>query len=167
MVDLGADINAKVSRFLQTQNPGWWREGFGFNTTPLFQEQHNGRSSLHLAVDQQSLDLVKLLLRKGADPNLLSSGGHTPFQLTYGLDNCDIRKELFLVTRPELRDLCESDNSGEESSEEESDTEVCWNRRWSSKIERIVTNSTSFVTSSPIRVFLQVMMYDDFRWNGQ
>ncbi|MEQ2218394.1 hypothetical protein XENOCAPTIV_002534 [Xenoophorus captivus] len=97
MVDLGADINAK--------------------------EQHNGRNSLHLAVDQQNLALVKLLLKKGADPNLLSSGGHTPCHLTYGLDNCDIRKELFPVTHPDLRELSESDNS-EEESEEESDVEV-------------------------------------------
>ncbi|XP_012717046.2 nuclear factor of kappa light polypeptide gene enhancer in B-cells inhibitor, alpha b [Fundulus heteroclitus] len=104
MVDLGADVNAK--------------------------EQHNGRSSLHLAVDQQNLALVKLLLRKGADPNLLSSGGYTPFHLTYGLDNCDIQKELFPVTHPHLRELSESDNSGEES--EESDVEgmyddIQWN----------------------------------------
>ncbi|PWA16468.1 hypothetical protein CCH79_00004733, partial [Gambusia affinis] len=97
MVDLGADVNAK--------------------------EQHNGRSSLHLAVDQQNLALVKLLLRKGADPNLLSSGGHTPFHLTYGLDNCDIQKELFPVTHPHLRDLSESENSGEESSEEEEESD--------------------------------------------
>ncbi|XP_047201422.1 nuclear factor of kappa light polypeptide gene enhancer in B-cells inhibitor, alpha b [Girardinichthys multiradiatus] len=105
MVDLGADINAK--------------------------EQHNGRNSLHLAVDQQNLALVKLLLKKGADPNLLSSGGHTPCHLTYGLDNCDIRKELFPVTHPDLRELSESDNSDEES-EEESDVEgmyddIQWN----------------------------------------
>ncbi|XP_068616276.1 NF-kappa-B inhibitor alpha-like, partial [Brachionichthys hirsutus] len=50
MVDLGAEVNAK--------------------------EQRNGRSALHLAVDRQNLSLVKLLLRKGADPNLLTSGGH-------------------------------------------------------------------------------------------
>ncbi|XP_069029101.1 nuclear factor of kappa light polypeptide gene enhancer in B-cells inhibitor, alpha b [Embiotoca jacksoni] len=102
MVDLGADVNAK--------------------------EQHNGRGALHLAVDQQNLSLVKLLLTKGADPNLLSSGGHTPYHLTYGLDNCDIRKELYSLTDPGLRELpdSESDDSEEEEEEEASDEEVAY-----------------------------------------
>ncbi|XP_070698602.1 nuclear factor of kappa light polypeptide gene enhancer in B-cells inhibitor, alpha b [Pempheris klunzingeri] len=99
MVDLGADINAK--------------------------EQRNGRGALHLAVDQQNLSLVKLLLKKGADPNLLTSGGHTPYHLTYGRDNDDIRKELHSLTKPDLRELpdSESDDS-EEEEDEESDEEV-------------------------------------------
>ncbi|XP_074517101.1 nuclear factor of kappa light polypeptide gene enhancer in B-cells inhibitor, alpha b [Sebastes fasciatus] len=99
MVDLGADINAK--------------------------EQRNGRSALHLAVDQQNLSLVKLLLKKGADPNLLTSGGHTPFHLTYGRSDDNIRKELYSLTRPDLRELpdSESDDS-EEEEDEESDEEV-------------------------------------------
>lgn len=99
MVDLGADINAK--------------------------EQRNGRSALHLAVDQQDLSLVKLLLKKGADPNLLTSGGHTPYHLTYGRDDDNIRKELFSLTKPDLRELpdSESDDSEEEENEE-SDEEV-------------------------------------------
>ncbi|XP_041828598.1 nuclear factor of kappa light polypeptide gene enhancer in B-cells inhibitor, alpha b [Melanotaenia boesemani] len=99
MVDLGADINSK--------------------------EQHNGRSSLHLAVDKQNLSLVKLLLTKGADPNLLTSGGHTPYHLTYGLDNCDIRNELYPLTHPGLRELPDSDSdSSEEEEDEQSDEEV-------------------------------------------
>ncbi|XP_072221485.1 nuclear factor of kappa light polypeptide gene enhancer in B-cells inhibitor, alpha b [Leuresthes tenuis] len=100
MVDLGADVNAK--------------------------EQRNGRGSLHLAVDQQNLSLVKLLLKKGADPNLLTSGGHTPYHLTYGLENSDIRKELHPLTHPDLRELpdSESENSEEEDEDEESDEEV-------------------------------------------
>ncbi|KAM4543221.1 nuclear factor of kappa light polypeptide gene enhancer in B-cells inhibitor, alpha b [Odontesthes bonariensis] len=100
MVDLGADIDAK--------------------------EQRNGRGSLHLAVDQQNLSLVKLLLKKGADPNLLTSGGHTPYHLTYGLENCDIRKELHPLTHPDLRELpdSESENSEEEDEDEESDEEM-------------------------------------------
>lgn len=92
----------------------------------FLQEQRNGRGALHLAVDQQNYSLVKLLLKKGADPNLLTSGGHTPFHLTYGRDNDDIRKELYSLTKPDLRELpdSESDDS-EEEEDEESDEEVC------------------------------------------
>ncbi|XP_053290113.1 nuclear factor of kappa light polypeptide gene enhancer in B-cells inhibitor, alpha b [Pleuronectes platessa] len=99
MVELGADINAK--------------------------EQHNGRGALHLAVDQQNLSLVKLLLKKGADPNLLTSGGHTPYHLTYGYGSCDIREELYSLTNPDLRELpdSESDDS-EEEEDDNSDEEV-------------------------------------------
>ncbi|KAL6105164.1 nuclear factor of kappa light polypeptide gene enhancer in B-cells inhibitor, alpha b [Pungitius pungitius] len=98
MVDLGADINSK--------------------------EQRNGRSALHLAVDQQNLSLVKLLLKKGADPNLLTSGGHTPFHLTYGRNDNDIRKELYSLTDPALRDLPDSESDNSEEEEDESDEEV-------------------------------------------
>lgn len=90
------------------------------------QEQRNGRGALHLAVDQQNLSLVKLLLKKGADPNLLTCGGHTPYHLTYGRDNDDIRKELFTLTQPNLRELPESESDDSEAEEdEESDEEVC------------------------------------------
>uniref|UniRef100_A0A1A8IW72 NF-kappa-B inhibitor alpha n=1 Tax=Nothobranchius kuhntae TaxID=321403 RepID=A0A1A8IW72_NOTKU len=105
MVDLGADINAT--------------------------EQHNGRSALHLAVDQQNHSLVKLLLTKGADPNLLTSGGHTPFHLTYGLENWDIRKELYPVTHPDLRELPDSESDLSEEEEDEFDMvpydDIQWN----------------------------------------
>lgn len=101
MVNLGADINAK--------------------------EQRNGRGALHLAVDQQNLQLVQLLLGKGADPNLLTSGGHTPYHLTYGRDNDDIRKELFSLTKPDLRELPDSESDDSEVEEdEESDDEVSY-----------------------------------------
>lgn len=90
------------------------------------QEQHNGRSALHLAVDQQNLSLVKLLLKKGADPNLLTSGGHTPYHLTYGYGRFDIREELYSLTDPELRDLPDSESDDSDVEEDEkSDDEVC------------------------------------------
>ncbi|XP_057714998.1 nuclear factor of kappa light polypeptide gene enhancer in B-cells inhibitor, alpha b [Corythoichthys intestinalis] len=99
LVDLGADVDAK--------------------------EQRNGRSGLHLAVDQQNLALVKLLLKKGADPNLLTFGGHTPFHLTYGRGNDDIKRELFSLTRPDLRELPDSESDDSEDEEDaESDDEV-------------------------------------------
>nr|XP_057946991.1 nuclear factor of kappa light polypeptide gene enhancer in B-cells inhibitor, alpha b [Doryrhamphus excisus] len=99
LVDLGADINSK--------------------------EQRNGRSALHLAVDQQNLSLVRLLLKKGADPNLLTSGGHTPYHLTYGRENEDIKRELFLLTHPDLRELPDSESDDSEDEEDrESDEEV-------------------------------------------
>lgn len=92
---------------------------------PARQEQRNGRSALHLAVDQQNLPLVQLLLRKGADPNLLTSGGHTPYHLTLGRDDDHIREALYQLTAPHLREL--PDSESEESEEEEgaeSDEEV-------------------------------------------
>ncbi|XP_056151254.1 nuclear factor of kappa light polypeptide gene enhancer in B-cells inhibitor, alpha b [Lampris incognitus] len=99
LVALGADINA--------------------------QEQCNGRSALHLAVDQQNLSLVRLLLHSGADPNHLTYGGHSPFHLTYGRQNDDIRKELYLLTNPDLRELPDSESEdSEEEEEEQSDDEV-------------------------------------------
>lgn len=89
--------------------------------TFCIQEQHNGRGALHLAVDQRNLSLVKLLLKKGANPNLLTFGGHTPFYLTTGLEDCDIRKELYSVTHPDLRELTDSES---DLSEEEEDDEL-------------------------------------------
>lgn len=130
MVDLGADINAKVNMCYypaDTSPPCFVRSVLMKSSRPsVQQEQRNGRSALHLAVDQQNLSLVKLLLKKGADPNLLTSGGHTPYHLTYGRDDDDIRQELYSLTKPDLRELpdSESDDS-EEEEDEETDEEVC------------------------------------------
>ncbi|CAL8291647.1 nuclear factor of kappa light polypeptide gene enhancer in B-cells inhibitor, alpha b [Gadus morhua] len=97
LVALGADINA--------------------------QEQCNGRSALHLAVDLQSLSLVRLLLRGGADPNHVSYGGFSPFHLTYGRHDNDIRNALFPLTDPSLRELPDSEpeDSEDEGEKEEED----------------------------------------------
>ncbi|KAJ8290299.1 hypothetical protein GJAV_G00011090 [Gymnothorax javanicus] len=91
LIDLGADINA--------------------------QEQCNGRSPLHLAVDLQNLELVQLLVAKGANVNSLSYGGYTPYHLTYGRQNCEIQEHLYPLTDDQLRELPDSEP---EDSEEES-----------------------------------------------
>lgn len=77
-------------------------------------------------MDQQNLALVKLLLNRGANPNLVSSGGHSPYHLTYGRHDDDIRKELYSRTDPDLRELPDSelDDSEEEEEEEASEEEV-------------------------------------------
>uniref|UniRef100_A0AAQ5ZKS8 NF-kappa-B inhibitor alpha n=1 Tax=Amphiprion ocellaris TaxID=80972 RepID=A0AAQ5ZKS8_AMPOC len=94
---------------------------------------YNGQNCLHMASLLVVFTLLKplcsrsvaLLLQKGADPNQLTSGGHTPYHLTYGLDNCDIRKELYSLTNPDLRELPESESDeSEEEEDEESDEEV-------------------------------------------
>ncbi|XP_076874194.1 NF-kappa-B inhibitor alpha-like [Brachyhypopomus gauderio] len=90
LVQLGADVNAK--------------------------EQCSGRTSLHLAVDLQNLDLVDRLLALGADTSSLTYGGYTPYHLTYGRHNNEIRQHLYERTAQELRALPESDS--EESEEE-------------------------------------------------
>ncbi|KAM6992173.1 NF-kappa-B inhibitor alpha-like [Tautogolabrus adspersus] len=84
LVQLGADINA--------------------------QEQCSGRTSLHLAVDLQNPTLVRRLLELGADVNCFNYGGFTPYHLTYGRHNEEIRCQLYERTAQELRALPESDS---------------------------------------------------------
>ncbi|KAJ0027043.1 hypothetical protein NQD34_018043 [Periophthalmus magnuspinnatus] len=87
LVKMGADINA--------------------------QEQCSGRTALHLAVDFQNLALVRCLVDLGADVNSLNYGGFTPYHLTYGRQNEEIREQLYHKTAQELRPLpvSESDES--------------------------------------------------------
>lgn len=95
------------------------------------QEQCNGRTALHLAVDLQNLELVKLLISKGADVNSLTYGGHSAYHLTHGRQNTDIQIVLHDMTDQDLRDLPESES--EESEDEydyvdnelQPDDEVC------------------------------------------
>ncbi|KAK5853254.1 hypothetical protein PBY51_007059 [Eleginops maclovinus] len=84
LVQLGADINA--------------------------QEQCSGRTSLHLAVDLQNPTLVRRLIELGADVNCLNYGGFTPYHLTYGRHNEEIRSQLYTKTAQELRQLPESES---------------------------------------------------------
>ncbi|XP_067311971.1 nuclear factor of kappa light polypeptide gene enhancer in B-cells inhibitor, alpha b [Pseudorasbora parva] len=88
------------------------------------QEQCNGRTALHLAVDLQNFELVKLLISKGADVHSFTYGGHTPYHLTYGRANADIKKVLYELTAPHLRELPESESEdGDEDYEDQSTSE--------------------------------------------
>ena len=80
------------------------------------QEHCSGRTALHLAVDLQNPSLVHRLLSMGADVNSVTYGGYTPFHLTYGRQNAEIRHQLYEKTAQELRELPESES--EESEEE-------------------------------------------------
>ncbi|KAG9283215.1 NF-kappa-B inhibitor alpha [Astyanax mexicanus] len=97
LVQLGADINAK--------------------------EQCSGRTSLHLAVDLQNLPLVHQLIALGADANSLTYGGYTPYHLTFGRHNSEIRQHLYERTAQNLRELPESES--EESEEESMSEDEC------------------------------------------
>ncbi|KAK1793105.1 hypothetical protein P4O66_011513 [Electrophorus voltai] len=101
LISLGADINA--------------------------QEQCNGRTALHLAVDLQNSELVRLLVNRGADVNSVTYGGHTAYHLTYGRQNTDIQKILFDLTANDLRELPDSESEDSEDDykdEELSDEEI-------------------------------------------
>ncbi|KAI1897800.1 hypothetical protein AGOR_G00087000 [Albula goreensis] len=82
------------------------------------QEQCNGRTALHLAVDLQNPELVKLLVTSGADVNSLTYGGYTPYHLTFGRQNGEIRQQLHDLTAQELRELPESESESEDSDVE-------------------------------------------------
>ncbi|KAJ8270030.1 hypothetical protein GJAV_G00109540 [Gymnothorax javanicus] len=74
------------------------------------QEQCNGRTALHLAVDLQNLELVQLLVQKGANVNSLTYGGYSPYQLTLGRQNFQIQQQLYALTAQNLRDLPDSES---------------------------------------------------------
>lgn len=65
---------------------------------------------LHLAVDLQNAALVQRLLDLGANVNSLNYGGFTPYHLTYGRQNDEIRCQLYERTAQELRELPESES---------------------------------------------------------
>lgn len=101
LVSLGADINAP--------------------------EPCNGRTALHLAVDLQNADLVSELVRLGADVNSVTYQGYSPYQLTWGRDNLEIRCQLQGLTKSGLHDLPDSeDDDSAQSDSDFSDDELMY-----------------------------------------
>lgn len=97
------------------------RLGAGINA----QEQCSGRTALHLAVDLQNPTMVLRLVELGADVHSLTYGGFTPYHLTYGRQNEEIRHRLFEKTAEELRELPESESEESDSEKlEMSDDEL-------------------------------------------
>lgn len=130
LVQLGADINAQVIRsYLRQfviQNVPTLRNRTAKRASLFQQEQCNGRTALHLAVDLQNFELVRLLVSNGADVHSLTYGGHTPYHLTYGRTNGDIQKALYELTAPHLRELPDSESEDSDEYCEDSDgSEVC------------------------------------------
>lgn len=71
-------------------------------------------------MDLQNPALVRRLLELGADVNCLNYGGFTPYHLTYGRHNEEIRSQLYEKTAQYLRELPESES--EASDMEDLDT---------------------------------------------
>ncbi|KAE8587411.1 hypothetical protein XENTR_v10021965 [Xenopus tropicalis] len=89
------------------------------------QEPCNGRTVLHMAVDLQNYDLMKLLLKHGADVNRVTYQGYSPCQLTWGRNNMLIQQQLVEVTHKNLQYLPESEEEDSSDSEYEyNDDEV-------------------------------------------
>lgn len=72
-----------------------------------------------MAVDLQNPTLVRCLLNLGADVNCFNYGGFTPYHLTYGRENEEIRCQLYEKTALELREL--PDSESDESDMEDVD----------------------------------------------
>lgn len=72
-------------------------------------------------MDLQNLQLVKILISRGADVNSLTYGGHTAYHLTYGRQDAEIQKVLYGLTAQELRELPDSESEDSEDDYDVSD----------------------------------------------
>lgn len=70
-------------------------------------------------MDLQNPTLVRCLLNLGANVNCSNYGGFTPYHLTYGRENEEIRCQLYEKTAQELREL--PDSESDESDMEDLD----------------------------------------------
>lgn len=75
-------------------------------------------------MDLQNSALVCRLLELGADADCFNYGGFTPYHLTYGRQNEEIRCRLYEKTAQELRDLPESESEESDMEEDASEDEV-------------------------------------------
>ena len=63
-------------------------------------DDHYGDTPLHYATRLGACDIVALLLTHGADVKRVNHAGHTPFHLAILLNDHDLLKRLFKLTRP-------------------------------------------------------------------
>ena len=83
MLDAGADPNR------QTAYPTGGPAGdVRINPAP------SGSSALHIAASSGSVELVRMLTGRGANPNLVRKDGHTPFSVAVLAGDLSITKEL-------------------------------------------------------------------------
>ena len=65
----------------------------------------NGESALHGAAMFGHLDIVKMLLRAGADPKVLNRNGKTPSQTAANFEHCHIVDFLKSISTPKSTEV--------------------------------------------------------------
>ncbi len=71
----------------------------------------NGETPLYIAVKYGHVDIVKALMRAGADPNIPNADGTTPLMLAIQQGNCSIISELLTSKHPKV-DVNKPDEDG-------------------------------------------------------
>lgn len=92
--------------------------------------------------------LVRCLLNLGANANCSNYGGFTPYHLTYGRQNEEIRCQLYEKTPQELREL--PDSESDESDMEDvdlSEDEVSFSLRGSRELK--ISHISGFKSRDP------------------
>uniref|UniRef100_A0ABD2X5E8 Uncharacterized protein n=1 Tax=Trichogramma kaykai TaxID=54128 RepID=A0ABD2X5E8_9HYME len=68
-----------------------------------------GDTPLHLAVKYKNLEVVELLLRNGANPNLINEGGLTPLHIICKIENCKDLIEKFFEINNDIQQTVQVD----------------------------------------------------------